>query len=149
MVIILLGIIMNANMSPTQFNSIPNNPICQMHGSIPTESKVIMLNMMHYITNINKSNSPGQLPLIRTILKIWKETNNFFPLNCSIHCGRTLYTKCNNVTTCMYEVFLYMQHSTEKFILILYNENKHKLIKWLMQKCMSWQWVNITTSGSI
>ena len=51
----------------------------------------------------------------------------------------------------MYEVFLHMQHNTktEKLILILYNENNCKLIKCLMQKCTSWQWVNIKTSGSI
>ena len=58
---------MNSNMSPTGFNSIPNYTICQMHGHIPIESNIIMLDMMHYITNINKSNSPSQLPLMRTI----------------------------------------------------------------------------------
>ena len=32
--------------------------------------------MMHYITNINKSNIASQLPLIMTNFKTWKETNN-------------------------------------------------------------------------
>ena len=95
-----------------------------------------MLYVMHYITNINKSNISGQL----TNLKTWKETNNFsgymYPLNCSLHC--------------MYEVFLHMQHSTETWIIgtDLYHENENKLTKWLMQKCTSQQWVNISTYGS-
>ena len=60
---------------------------------------------MHYITNINHSNSAGQLPLITTNLRIQKETNTFLgiehPLNCSVHYGRTLYMKYKNVTACM------------------------------------------------
>ena len=50
----------------------------------------------------------------------------------------------------MYEVFVHMQHSMkpEKLAWILYQENKHKLAKWLMQKCASKQWVNILTYAS-
>ena len=34
-------------------------PTCQRHGSIPIKSNVIMLYMMHYITNINKASMPA------------------------------------------------------------------------------------------
>ena len=50
-------------------NSIPNYPACQRHGISPIGINIIMLYMMHYITNINKSNIAGQLPLIMTNLK--------------------------------------------------------------------------------
>ena len=57
---------------------------------------------MHYIISINNSNSASQLPLVRTILRIqWKLIifwGNLHPLNCSVHCERTLYMKCKNIT---------------------------------------------------
>ena len=34
-------------------------PACQRHGSIDTESNLIMLCMMHYITDITKPNMPA------------------------------------------------------------------------------------------
>ena len=74
-------------------NSIPNYHALQRHGIIPLGNNVIMLSMMHYITNVNKSNIASQLPLIMTNLKTQNGTNNFlrnmYPLNCSQHCGRT------------------------------------------------------------
>ena len=86
-------------------NSIPNYPTRQRHGIIPIGINIIMFYMMHYITNINKSDIASQLPLIMTNLKTQKETNNFLgtmhPLNCSLHCRRTLYMKYDNVTACM------------------------------------------------
>ena len=85
--------------------SIPNYHACQRHGIIPIGINVIILYLMHYTININKSNIASQLPLIMTSLKTWKETNNFLgimhPLNCSLHCRRTLYMKNNNVTACI------------------------------------------------
>ena len=50
-------------------NSIPNYPACQRHGIIPIGINVIILYMMHYITNINKSNIASKLLLIMTNLK--------------------------------------------------------------------------------
>ena len=71
---------------------------------IPIGINVIILYMIHYITNIDKSNIASQLRLIMTNLKNERKLiylGTMHPLNCSLHCKRTLYMKNDNATTCM------------------------------------------------
>ena len=133
-------------MSPQWTNSIQKYPACQRHGSIPIESNVIILYMMQYVMSINKAIMPANCHWFWKNLRIQNETNHFSePRTLSI----VLYTIYKNINACRkYFYICNIALNQTHFIPILYNETKHKLIKWLMEKCTSWQWVKISTCGS-